>query len=131
MIGDQGDSLTPKGLIARRALRAGQCRFKVRRRSLQTLQVLVERNIAPCIPLLGHKLRLHGPRQVAHENLSQPGQELALARTAKLTKVAASVEESLLDQIGRIHSPLEMQIDLRPRQEQQVIAVQLQEGSQT
>ena len=69
-------------------------------------------------------------RQRPHQDLTQPGDELPLARARELCKLSVRLQERFLDQVGRIELDLERRADQRTGQEPEIIAVQFQQPAQ-
>src|SRR5262245_59182952 len=100
------------------------------RRLVQQVPVFFQGNLPAYRPLLGQDLLFDDAGEVVEEDRPQPADQLLFALTAELLKVAAGLQESLLHDVGRVAAGLEMEIYLRAGQEIQIVAVQLEKGSQ-
>ena len=69
--------------------------------------------------------------QTIDKDPAQPAEQLAFGVPAKCGKIAIRAQHRLLDQIGRADANAQLLVDLRCRQETQIIAVRLEKLSQS
>lgn len=130
LVGHDGGLFALLGLGAGRMPLADQSRIEVRRRLVQQVAVILQRNLAADRALLGQHLLLDGAGQVVDEDGPQPAEELLFAVAAELLEVPARLQERLLDDVGRVTAGLDVQVDLRAGEQVEVVAVQLQQRPQ-
>jgi hypothetical protein len=68
-------------------------------------------------------LILDGAGQVEDQDLAEPRHPFARAGASEVVEVAAGIQERLLDHVRGIESALQAEIDLRPGQQRQVVAI--------
>src|SRR6266496_4418561 len=89
-------------------------------------QLLLEPHVAP----LGAEVVAHEVGDLRGENLPKPGGELRLGAAVKAWEVTMGLQESLLNDVGRVEFALKPPADLDAGQQAQVIAVQLEQAPQ-
>ena len=118
------------GVAAGRVARFGEQRFEPGGRLFEPLADLLERNLAPHVPLLGEQVLLDDVEQVVHQNLTQPGDEFARRLAAELVEVAVGLEKGLLDDVRRADPDPQAVVELGGDQQLQVVGIERQQPAQ-
>ena len=105
-------------------------RGQLNRRLLQRRAEPLDRHLAPHVAPRGQHMLFDELRQIIHQDLPQPGQQLRLGRAAKLAEVLVGPQHRFLHHVRRAHPRLQPLFDLRRRQHHQVVAILLQQRAE-
>ena len=105
----------------------GEAVAEPNRRAIKSLADVIQRDLAAHVPPARFDVRFVCVVQAVDEDLPEPGEQLALAAAAELTKVTISAEQRFLDKVRCAHAPPQACVELRGGQDGEIVAIELQQ----